>query len=63
VSSISGIQAGLQPNLHSVVSRVKTVPPAAAAPVRDADGDFDGTAVGQLDAKAFGKGGRIDRQA
>ncbi len=63
MSSISGISGGV----HSAIANTaasKNLGAAAAKPaVRDSDGDFDGTAVGQIDAKDFGKGVSLDRKA
>jgi len=63
LSSISGI--GGSPALAAMnPAVVKNAAPATTPSVkRDADGDFDGTQVGQMDPKDFGKGSKIDLMA
>lgn len=59
MSSISGVGGGAQANILTATASKK---PAATA-VRDSDGDYDGTAPGQVDAKDLGKGVNLDRKA
>ena len=61
MSSISGVGANPQANVLTATAAKK--PAAAAAMVRDSDGDHDGTAPGKVDAKDLGKGVNVDRQA
>ncbi len=61
MSQISGVSGSPQANMLTATAAKK--PAATAATVRDSDGDFDGTAPGQVDAKDFGKGVNLDRKA
>ncbi len=61
MSSLSGIGSAQQPAVAQMAAATKMM--AAARNVRDSDGDHDGTVAGQVDAKDFGKGIKLDRQA
>ena len=61
MSSISGISS--VSHAAQVQAAVAPKAPAAKAPVRDADGDFDGTKPGSSDPMDFGKGQNINRKA
>lgn len=61
MSSISGISGSGQ--LSALTSAAPKKPAVAATMVRDTDGDYDGTAAGQVDAKDLGKGVNLDRKA
>ena len=63
MSSISGISGGVQSNVFNAAVSKTPGTAAATSVVRDADGDHDGTRVGQSDAKDFGKGVNLDRTA
>jgi len=61
MSSIQGIPNVAQASVQAAAASHKAI--AAPAVAKDSDGDFDGTKVGQSDAKDFGKGNAVDRQA
>jgi hypothetical protein len=61
MSSIGGVNGGGQLNTLSAAAPKKLA--VAATMVRDTDGDYDGTARGQVDAKDLGKGVNLDRRA
>jgi hypothetical protein len=63
MSSISGISGGVQPAILTAAAPQKSVAAAMLSVKRDSDGDFDGTTPGQVDAKDFGKGVKVDRNA
>jgi hypothetical protein len=62
MNGIGGISAeGLGSAFASAAVRRQALSQAQAAKSADADGDHDGTRVGQSDERAFGKGLTIDR--
>ena len=61
MSSISGVSGSVQPNALTAAAPKKQA--VAATMVRDTDGDYDGTARGQVDGKDLGKGVNLDRRA
>jgi hypothetical protein len=61
MSSISGVGGGVQQN--SFTAAASKQPAIAKTMVRDSDGDHDGTAPGQVDAKDMGVGVNLDRKA
>jgi hypothetical protein len=63
VSSISGIGHGASSNVLTHLTAQRAAPSVAVSTTKDSDGDFDGTKVGQSDAKDFGKGSRLDVRA
>ena len=63
MSSISGVPGGAHVAIAKAIVPQKSGPAAALSTVRDSDGDFDGTAPGQVDARDFGKGVKIDAKA
>jgi hypothetical protein len=58
---------GVSNAAHSAVPRAPAPPKASAASakavIRDTDGDYDGTKLGQIDVKDMGKGQLVNRRA
>jgi hypothetical protein len=58
---------GVSNAAHAAVSKAPAPPKASAAAakavVRDTDGDYDGTKLGQFDVKDMGKGQIVNRRA
>jgi hypothetical protein len=63
MSAIGAIPGGAHAAIAKAAAAQKSGPSAALSTVRDSDGDFDGTAVGQIDARDFGKGVKFDAAA
>lgn len=61
MSGIGGVSGAMQSSM--VQAAQKQVVSAAKPVMRDADGDYDGTPAGQVDARDFGKGMNLDRRA
>ncbi len=61
MSSISAVSSHVQPS--ALLTTAPKKPAVAATMIRDSDGDYDGTAPGQFDAKDAGKGVNLDRRA
>jgi len=62
MSSISSVSAGVAQSIINAVAPRKSSATSVST-VRDSDGDFDGTKLGQVDGRDFGKGSKIDRRA
>jgi hypothetical protein len=63
MSGLSGVSGVPQAAMLRSAGAQKSGALAAKAMLKDADGDHDGTAPGQVDAKDFGRGVKIDKQA
>jgi hypothetical protein len=63
MSAISGIPGAVRPAMLTSAGAQNPGAAAAKVRVRDSDGDHDGTASGQVDARDFGKGVNLDKKA
>ncbi len=63
MSGLSGVSGASQAAMLKSASVQKLGAAAAKVMVKDSDGDYDGTAPGQVDAKDFGKGVIVDKKA
>ncbi len=61
MSSISSVSCGVAQSIINAVAPQKSA--TTVSTVRDSDGDFDGTKLGAVDSKDFGKGSKVDRRA
>jgi len=63
MSSIGAVSAGVSTPLQKTSVPQKNIASSVLSTKRDSDGDFDGTAPGQIDPKDFGKGANFNRKA
>ncbi len=61
MSGISGVSNAMHSSMAHAAQ--KHVVSAAKPTMKDADGDYNGTPAGQVDARDFGKGQKLDRRA
>ena len=63
MSAIGGVSGAVPQAMVSSASAQKAPVAAARMMARDSDGDFDGTAPGQVDPADAGKGLNVDKMA